>query len=688
MLTLNDSIQKLSGIGPKLYQKLSSYGISNIADLLFHLPRNYQDRTRLCPIALLKPYQGLLFEGFIVSNKIQFGKRRSLVLIIEDDTAAIKVRFFHFGKSQQIQFAEGAKIRCFGEVRPGPSGLEIVHPEYEIDPIDFQQSDKRLTPIYPSTEGISQSLWRKLQQQAITILKHSEQELGLFQLPSHLQKLNISLKEALSYLHNPPADLDIYALENGTNPYQQRLAFEEIVAHQISFLTLRAQRRALKAPHFLKDSLSQQLLEELPFKLTQAQARTVNEIKSDCQTSTPMLRLVQGDVGSGKTVVAALAACAAISSNYQVALMAPTEILAEQHLENFQTWFEPLGIRCGWLVGKHGVKQRRQTLESLAQGDTHILIGTHAIFQEDVVFNQLGLTIIDEQHRFGVHQRLALKDKNKTLTPHQLVMTATPIPRTLAMTAYADLDLSIIDELPPGRKPIQTIALEQHRRDDVIARIDAACQEKKQAYWLCTLIEESEQLNCQAAEKTAQQLQQALPQRKIGLIHGRLKPQEKADIMQQFSQGHIELLVATTVIEVGVNVPNASLMIIENPERLGLAQLHQLRGRVGRGSAESFCVLLYQKPLSENAKARIDIMRETNDGFKIAETDLKLRGPGEVLGTRQTGQLQFRLADIERDQDLIDDASQFAKELLSKDSALAQRIVKRWINQAEYYSQA
>lgn len=687
-MQLTSPLTQLNGVGPKLNEKLVTYGISNIGELLFHLPRQYQDRTRLSPIALIKPFQAALFEGLIVSSQVNYGKRRSLIVIIEDDTAVIKIRLFHFSKAQQTSLREGHRIRCFGEVKPGPSGLEIIHPDYEINPNEFSPIDQCLTPVYPSTEGISQGLWRKLQSQAIRALDTTD-SLNILKLPESLSQLNVPLYQALQFLHQPPPDTDLLAIEEGRHPYQQRLVFEEILAHQLSMLTLRAKRRAFLAPIFSQKNTVDALLNNLSFTLTGAQQRTLDDIYTDCANNKPMLRLVQGDVGSGKTVVAAAAAAMAVEAGFQVAIMAPTEILAEQHLASFTEWFAPLGIQCEWLVGRHTKKQKRESIERLQLGHTHILIGTHAIFQDNVIFAKLGLVIIDEQHRFGVNQRLSLKDKGMSDTdaPHQLIMTATPIPRTLAMTAYADLSLSIIDELPPGRKPIKTVAYEQTRRSDIIQRIRAVCANKTQAYWVCTLIEESEQLNCQAAEDTAILLQQQLPELNIALIHGKLKPIEKADIMQQFSAGKIDLLVATTVIEVGVNVPNASLMVIENPERLGLAQLHQLRGRVGRGDSESYCVLLYKSPLSENAKTRIQVMRETNDGFKIAETDLELRGPGEVLGTKQTGDLQYRLADIERDQDLIPPATAFAHHILKTDNALAQQLIQRWIIHADYYAQ-
>ena len=687
-MQLSSPLTQLNGVGPKLNEKLIAYGIHTIGELLFHLPRYYQDRTRLSPIALIKPFQAALFEGLIISSKVNFGKRRSLIVVIEDDTAVIKIRLFHFNQSQQNALQEGNRIRCFGEVKPGPSGLEIIHPDYEINPGQFSPIDQCLTPVYPSTDGISQALWRKLQSQAVKALDTSD-SLNILTLPSSLNYLNVPLYQALIFLHQPPPDADLLSIEEGRHPFQQRLAFEELVAHQLSLLTLRAKRRAYIAPVFSKNTMASQLLASLSFTLTGAQKRTLDEVYTDCANNKPMLRLVQGDVGSGKTVVAAVAAAMAVEAGFQVAIMAPTEILAEQHLSSFSEWFEPLDVQCELLVGRHSKKQKREVLERLQLGTTQILIGTHAIFQDDVIFSKVGLVIIDEQHRFGVHQRLSLKDKgmSDTEAPHQLIMTATPIPRTLAMTAYADLSLSVIDELPPGRKPVKTIALEQTRRGDIIQRIRAACVDKTQVYWVCTLIEESEQLNCQAAENTEELLRQALPEISIALIHGKLKPKEKAEIMQSFSSGEIDLLVATTVIEVGVNVPNASLMVIENPERLGLAQLHQLRGRVGRGDKESFCVLLYKSPLSENAKSRIQVMRETNDGFKIAETDLQLRGPGEVLGTKQTGDLQYRLADIERDENLILPAKLFAQQTLKTNNALAEQLIKRWITHADYYAQ-
>ncbi len=687
---LESSVDILVGVGPKLAATLHKLGIYRILDLLFHLPLRYQDRTRITPIRLLKTGQDYVIDARVTHTQVVFGKQRSLLCTVEDDTGSIQLRLFHFSKQQQNAFYNGRLVRCFGEVRQGRLGAEMVHPECQFDPDPQAMLPNALTPVYPTTEGLSQGVWRKLQQQALGLLRNSDEELTLVQLPPTLKYLDVSLKEALLYLHLPPAEADVFAIHEGRHPYQQRLAFEELLAHQISLLKLRATRRAFTAPAFDPQcTLAKTLIAQLPFSLTAAQQRAIDDVGKDCSLNTPMLRLIQGDVGSGKTVVAAIAAAYAVAAGYQVAIMAPTEILAEQHKESFSQWFDDLSINVGWLVGRHTVKQKKEIIAQLADGTINILLGTHAVFQDNVEFHRLGLVIIDEQHRFGVHQRLALRDKGEKagIVPHQLIMTATPIPRTLAMTAYADLDLSLIDELPPGRKPINTIVIEQHRRHEVMERIKAACEKKHQAYWVCTLIEESETLNCQAAEKTAESLKAELQGLRIGLVHGRLNPKEKAATMTAFAQGEIDLLVATTVIEVGVNVPNASLMVIENPERLGLAQLHQLRGRVGRGETQSYCVLLYQSPLSMNAKERLNILRESNDGFVIAETDLKLRGPGEVLGSRQTGVLQFRIADIERDKDLLPAVSAYAKELYAQQEALITPLISRWISHADYYAQ-
>ncbi|CAA0116865.1 ATP-dependent DNA helicase RecG [BD1-7 clade bacterium] len=689
-VTIYSPVSQLSGVGPKLAEKLAKLGITQIVDMLFHLPLRYEDRTRITPIEQLTPHQYAVIEAEILSSQVLFGARRSLMVTLNDGTSAMRIRLFHFAQQQQKAFRSGQRIRCFGDVRFGSQGLEMVHPEYTINPDPLSPLPDRLTPVYPTTEGVSQNQWRKLMTQALHLLQRDRSDLALFNLPEELQRLNLHLADALLHLHAPAPDADLEALHNGTDPAQQRLAFEELLAHQLSMLKLREKNREHSAPVLRgTNPLAQQLLDQLPFTLTNAQQRSLQQIYQDVEQGKPMLRLVQGDVGSGKTIVAALAACAAIDSGLQVALMAPTEILAEQHYHSFAEWFDDSSVNFDLLMGRHGQKHRTSVGERLRSGELNMLIGTHAVFQQDVEFARLGLVIIDEQHRFGVHQRLALRDKAAASgqVPHQLIMTATPIPRTLAMTAYADLDLSVIDELPPGRKPVNTLVLEQHRRHEVMQRLASACQGGQQAYWVCTLIEESESLNCQAAEKSAEALQQELSDVRVGLVHGRLKANEKANVMASFAAGDIDLLVATTVIEVGVNVPNASIMVIENPERLGLAQLHQLRGRVGRGSHQSHCLLMYQSPLTDTAKKRLQVMRETNDGFKIAETDLKIRGPGEVLGTRQTGALMFRVADMERDRDLLPAVGRYAHALMDTHHGNIDTIVQRWIHQADYFAQ-
>ena len=682
-------VTELKHVGDKFAEKLAKLSIRHIQDLLFHLPLRYQDRTRITPIGALRPNADVVIEGEVKLADVVFGKRRSLAVRLQDGTGTVTLRFYHFSAAQKNNLKKGTRIRCFGEARRGKSGLELYHPEYKfVDELKDEPIEQTLTPIYPSTDGITQARWRQLMDQVVDLLKKGR---AIDDLIPHelLAPYGLTdLKQALLFLHRPPAGTNVFELEENQHPAQKRLVMEELLAHHLSLLKMRAEVQIDPAPKLPPSkSLKEKLLAQLPFSPTNAQARVVNEIEQDFQTGFPMLRLVQGDVGSGKTLVAALAAVSALEQGFQVALMAPTEILAEQHLKNFQTWFEPLGITMAWLAGKVKGKAREATLNAIANGDAQLVIGTHALFQEDVKFSNLGLAIIDEQHRFGVHQRLALKEKGKDFSPHQLIMTATPIPRTLAMSAYADLDTSIIDELPPGRTPVNTVAIDQDRRELIMQRIHAACMEGRQAYWVCTLIEESEALEAQAAEVTAQELQAALPDLKIGLVHGRLKPQEKADIMDAFKQGDIHLLVATTVIEVGVDVPNASLMIIENPERLGLAQLHQLRGRVGRGTAESHCVLLYQSPLGQQGKQRIQAMRDTTDGFKIAEIDLEIRGPGEVLGTRQTGLMQMRIADLQRDGYLLDDIKSWAQLCQQQAPQVVQPLIDRWLGENARYGQ-
>jgi len=684
----NTSTDKLKGVGPALRDKLSKLNIHSAQDLIFHFPLRYQDRSRITPIGACMLGQEIVIEGEVTQCDISFGKRRSLMVRLQDSTGVINLRFFHFSAAQKAAYQSSTKLRAFGEIRRGPQGYEMVHPECELGQVTqpLQALQPTLTPVYPSTEGLHQASWRKLCRQALSLL---DQTAVLDLLPESRLVPNITLNAAVRYLHEAPFDADVQALRDGVHPAQQRLALEELTAHQISMLQRKLQyKQQPGAPMGDHAGLVDQLIANLPFALTGAQQRVMQEVESDLSRHQPMHRLIQGDVGSGKTIVAALSALYAIANNYQVAIMAPTEILAEQHLEAFSEWFEPLGITIGWLTGSSRAKQRREALAGLAEHSINLVVGTHALFQEGVEFAQLGLVIIDEQHRFGVHQRLALREKGKDIQPHQLIMTATPIPRTLAMSAYADLDVSIIDELPAGRKPISTVLIDNRRRDEVIERVASACQQGKQAYWVCTLIEESEALQCQAAEDCATQLQEQLPDTRIGLVHGRMKPDEKSIVMDAFKRGEIDLLVATTVIEVGVNVPNASLMIIENPERLGLAQLHQLRGRVGRGSEASFCVLMYQDPLSQNGKRRLATMRETNNGFIIAEEDLKLRGPGELMGTRQTGLAQLRVADLTRDGHLFDEARRLAEHVIKHQPAAAQALVERWLAGADRYADA
>ncbi|MGB1090780.1 MAG: ATP-dependent DNA helicase RecG [Oceanobacter sp.] len=684
-------LTQLKGVGPKLRDQLLKLDIRSQADLLFHLPFRYEDRSRIQPIGSLQHQQSAVVEGDIRAADLVFGRRRSLLVKIQDHTGTLNIRFYHFNASQKQRLKAGARIRCYGEARRGASGLELYHPEYQLIDLDNPPAvEDCLTPVYPATEGISQQRLRLLMEQVLERLRKQQINLTDYLPASWVANWQLpTLQDALLLLHQPPAGLQTEHLLDGKHPARCRLILEELLAHQLSMQRIRTQAQANPAPAVVsRQELAGKLLKQLPFVPTGAQQRVVADIRADLKQSWPMLRLVQGDVGSGKTLVAALAACDVLESGHQVALMAPTEILAEQHLNNFRQWLEPLGIKTGWLAGKTRSKARRETLEQLKSGDIQLLIGTHALFQDEVEFAGLGLVIVDEQHRFGVHQRLSLKEKGQHtgLTPHQLIMTATPIPRTLAMSAYADLDTSVIDELPPGRKPIETIALSDARRDEIIERVNAACLSGAQAYWVCTLIEESETLQCQAAEDTATQLSEALPDLKVGLVHGRMKAAEKAAVMDAFKQHELDLLVATTVIEVGVDVPNASLMIIENPERLGLAQLHQLRGRVGRGSAASHCVLLYKSPLGMNSKQRIQVMRESQDGFYIAEQDLMLRGPGEMLGTRQTGLQLLRIADLQRDAEWIPQARDMALEVWSQYPESVEPLIWRWLGNAERFA--
>ena len=689
--SLNDiTVTTLKGVGDALAEKLAKIGIHTIQDLLFHLPLRYQDRTRLTPIGTLQPHTDVVIQGKVLAADVVMGRRRSLLCRLSDGSGSISLRFFHFNAVQKNHFKTGSEIRCFGEPRRGATGLELYHPEYRVIKADVSMDiEETLTPVYPATEGLTQQRIRSLCEQALQLLNddNSLQEL----LPSAIrQKYRLSsLMEAVRLLHQPPPKESMALLTEGRHPAQRRLAFEELLAHNLSLQKIRKRVQsiggfAMPATH----QLTQQLLSQLPFTLTGAQQRVFSDVSQDMATATPMLRLVQGDVGSGKTVVAALAALQAVENGYQAAVMAPTEILAEQHQHNFSHWLKPLGIAMVFLSGKTKGKKRQEVIDQIASGEAMVVVGTHALFQDDVVFHKLGMAVIDEQHRFGVHQRMALRKKGEQNggLPDQLIMTATPIPRTLAMSAYADLDISVIDELPPGRTPINTVVIGDDRREEVIKRLKNACLEGRQAYWVCTLIEESEALQCQAAEVTAEQLRETLPELSIGLVHGRMKAVEKAEVMNAFKEGHLHLLVATTVIEVGVDVPNASVMIIENPERLGLAQLHQLRGRVGRGKIASYCLLMYHAPLSLQSKERLQVMRDSSDGFVIAEKDLELRGPGEVLGTRQTGLAQFRVADLERDRDLLLNVRTAAQELMHSTAETVEPLVNRWLGKGEDYA--
>ena len=695
------SVRALPGVGPALAEKLAARGLVKVQDLWLHLPTRYEDRTTLTPIRELAPGQPAQVEGRVEAVERGFRYRPLLRVTIADDSrATLALRFFHFNGAQAAQFIPGRRLRCYGEARPSGHGLEIVHPSYRF----LAESDEgamrdSLDPVYPVIEGVGPQTLSRLIAEALKRLPPAE-ELEL--LPEVvIRALDMpTLKEALLVAHRPPPDTDVLLFSSGRHPALQRLAFEEMLAHHLSLRHRRIALRAHGASAITgRGALADCLRKGLPYSLTGAQRRVYDEVAADMRKPEPMLRLVQGDVGSGKTVVAALAALRAVEAGKQVALMAPTELLAEQHLNNFRSWLEPLGIQVAWLAGKVTGKARKAALARIASGEGQVVVGTHALMQEGVVFKDLALAIVDEQHRFGVHQRLSLRDKglDGSRVPHQLVMTATPIPRTLAMSAYADLDVSVIDEMPPGRTPVTTVALPGTRRDEVVDRIRLACAQGRQVYWVCTLIDESEsgegpgqgvRIEAQAAQTTYDALTLALPGLRVGLLHGRMKPAEKQSVMATFKAGQIELLVATTVIEVGVDVPNASLMVIENAERLGLAQLHQLRGRVGRGAEASSCVLMYKPPLSMLARQRLEVMRQTTDGFVIAEKDLELRGPGELLGTRQTGLAGFRVADLVRDAHLLPAVQQVAETLSAGAPELAGRVVARWIGSAVRFAGA
>ncbi len=680
-------ITAMRGVGSALAERLQRLGVTQVQDLLFVLPLRYEDRTRVWPIGSLTPGARVAVEGEIQLTEVAYRKRRQLLCRISDGSGFLTLRFFYFSGAQQERLTRGARLRCFGEVRRGPFGLEIVHPEYRRVLEQAAPLEDTLTPIYPLTEGVPQGRLRALIGQALRELETSSVRDWI--PPQVTEPLGLPpLKEALTYVHTPPCEAQQTQLATGRHPAQRRLAFEELLAHHV---TLKLRKRAAKTdpawPLADREGLARRFISALPFRLTGAQARALRDVDADLAADLPMVRLLQGDVGCGKTVVAAAAAARAAGSGLQAALMAPTELLAEQHWRNFRDWFHPLGLPVALLSGSQPARLRRSALETIASGELRIIVGTHALFQEGIEFARLALVIVDEQHRFGVQQRLRLHEKGRKhgCFPHQLIMTATPIPRTLAMTAYADLDISVIDELPPGRTPVKTVVLSEQRRDEVVARIVTACRAGRQVYWVCPLIDESDELRYQAAEETAAALAEALPEVRVGLVHGRMPPARKDEAMLAFQAGKIQLLVATTVIEVGVDVSNATLMVVENAERMGLAQLHQLRGRVGRGPEASTCVLLYRAPLSELARERLKAIRETNDGFEIARRDLELRGPGELLGTRQTGLAQLRVADLMRDADMLPRVQEAAELLLASYPDNIAALAARWIGSGERY---
>lgn len=677
------AVHQLQGVGNAAAALLEKLNIFTTDDLLFHLPRDYEDRSTIIAMNQLTAGRSYLLEGTVKSVDFPPGKRKSMAALLEDDFGKVTLRFYHIYKGITDRAKMGSRLRAFGEVRVGARGLEMYHPELQLITEHTPLPQTQLTAVYPATDGLTQPKLREYVRQALE--KHADELPEL--LPRQFSN-GYALRDALDYIHHPPVNANMLQLAQGSHPAQQRLIFEELVAHQVSLLTRRAYMQQIEAPSFSPSQrYAKALLASLPFAMTGAQKRVSKEIVADLKKNKPMLRLVQGDVGAGKTLVAGVAACHALEEGWQVALMAPTEILAEQHYLNFKKWFEPLGLTVSWLSGKQKGKAREAAEQIIKDGTANLVVGTHALFQDNVAFAKLGLVIIDEQHRFGVDQRLALRSKGLNgMTPHQLVMTATPIPRTLAMSAYGDLDTSVIDELPPGRTPVQTVTLPLDRREQVLQRIAANCTEGKQAYWVCTLVEQSETLDAQAAEATFSEIKERFPELNIGLVHGKMKADEKQAVMQRFKSNELQLLIATTVIEVGVDVPNASIMVIENAERLGLSQLHQLRGRVGRGAAASFCALLYKSPLSQNGQERLRIMRETNDGFMIAEKDLELRGPGELLGTKQTGDIGFRVAKLERDDHLLNQAHYAAQQILKDYPQNAEALLKRWLPEAPRYA--
>jgi ATP-dependent DNA helicase RecG len=681
---LGSEIQYLKGAGPVMGQRLRTLGIERVRDLLFHLPARYQDRRSFTPIARLRPGFEAMVRARVLGARVSFRPRPTLQVLVEEEGVTLTLRMFHFTDAQRQGFREGRWVRAFAPVRWSGQQAEMIHPEYRLadDPAELD-TECGWVPIYPLATGITQARVRLLVTRALELLA------GAVEFDDAFPQLGPpDTRSALRLLHQPPPSLDVSALLEPTHPARLRLIREELVAHQLAMRILRGRAQRHEAVRIGSGEASLlRLQEHLPFAMTVAQRRVISEVARDLASGHPMMRLLQGDVGSGKTVVAASAMLACAQSKAQAILMAPTELLAEQHARTLGEWMAPFGVSVGSLTAKLKPAQRREALAAAASGSVSLWVGTHALFQQPVAFHNLALVVVDEQHRFGVGQRLALRDKAAAGAAHQLIMSATPIPRTLAQALYADLDVSIIDELPPGRSPVVTVAISSERREQVLERIGEACAGGRQAYWVCTLIEESDTLEAQAAEATAAQLREDLPHLQIGLVHGRLKSIDKEAQMRAFSKGISQVLVATTVIEVGVDVPRASIMVIDNAERLGLAQLHQLRGRVGRGAEASQCVLLYQPPLSDAARSRLEVMRTTHDGFKIAQHDLELRGPGELLGRRQTGLVGLKVADPMRDGALIPGLQKVADDCLARTPLLAHRLIERWVGSADRYAQ-